>query len=503
MEPTPVVSTLTSVGVTQPNEETVRLSTKAAPTGTVIRTSSTPTPSGGSAIAVTPTPTKTWVPTSVQHPSSGPTATPTSRAATIDAMAPSGFVIPEPPDSNCIPGDEGWPHRKLLKWTSDGTKIVFDHGDEYLHSFVARYGQAVYVAEADGSQVQRVAEGSLIFEKYARPSVIGHMMYFDVSRDGSRVVYSTCRHGPLSADPQRKGRNEEYQHNYEIKSVNIDGTDLRRLTSNSRMDNYPVWSPDGTRIAFIRDIRKRYSGRGRTLFTMAPDGSEARPLTLGIDDVGIDDVAMRPPVWSPNGDYLAFVGEDDGGRWDAIYTVRADGSGLTRVSDTVSAPSWSPDGTRLAFAAIDGEGVSLFIATPDGSDRVKVVPIMEDVVYLYVYHQTYYSATFLVSWSPAGDHIMYLCEPSKYTAGVCIVSSSGTPVGESPEFEYFNHRGNIAEWSPDGSRIAVRTLSTHDNGVFLYTMAPDGSDVKHLIGIEEDSEGRHLKMLNPSTDSSP
>ena len=224
------------------------------------------------------------------------------------------------------------------------------------------------------------------------------MMYFDVSRDGSRVVYSTCRHGPLSADPQRKGRNEEYQHNYEIKSVNIDGTDLRRLTSNSRMDNYPVWSPDGTRIAFIRDIRKRYSGRGRTLFTMAPDGSEARPLTLGIDDVGIDDVAMRPPVWSPNGDYLAFVGEDDGGRWDAIYTVRADGSGLTRVSDTVSAPSWSPDGKRLAFAAIDGEGVSLFIATPDGSDRVKVVPIMEDVVYLYVpYHQTYYECHF--SWS--------------------------------------------------------------------------------------------------------
>ncbi len=496
MEPTPVVSTLTSVGVTQPNEETVRLSTKAAPTGTVIRTSSTPTPSSGAVIAVTPTPTKTWVPTSVQHPSSGPTATPTSRAATIDAMAPSGFIIPEPPYSNCIPGDEVWPHRKLLKWTSDGSKLVFDHGDEFNLPFYAKYGQAVYVVEADGSQVQRVAEGSLIFEEYGRPSAIGHMTYFDVSRDGSRVVYSTCRHGPLSTDPSKKGRDLEYWHNYEIESVNIDGTDLRRLTSSSRMDNYPVWSPDGTRITFIRDIRMRHSDR--TLFTMAPDGSEVRQLTLGIDDV-----VMRPPVWSPNGDYLAFVREDDGGRWDAIYTVRADGSDLTRVSDTVSAPSWSPDGKRLAFAAIDGEGVSLFIATPDGSDRVKVVPIMEDELELALPYKTYYEATFMVSWSPVNDLILYLCHPPprrEYGGHVCIVDSSGTLVGSSPEFEYTNHYGNIAEWSPDGSRIAIRTLNTQNYVVFLYTMAPDGSDVKHLIGIEKDSEGRHLKILNPSTE---
>ena len=254
-EPTPVVSTLTSVGVTQPDDETARPSTKAAPTGTVIPMSSIPTPSSGTAMAATPTPTKT------QSPTSAPTATPISRAA-LDAMAPSGFVIPEAPESYCMATVEEWADRKLLRWTGDGAKILFDHGDESSHFRTAREGQAVYVVDADGSRIQRMAEGSFIHvDRSSRPLPIGRMTHFDVSPDGSRIVYSTCRHGPLSADPPKKGTNLEYRHSYEIDSVNIDGTDLRRLTSDSRMDNYPVWSPDGTRIAFIRDMRMMLDSR--------------------------------------------------------------------------------------------------------------------------------------------------------------------------------------------------------------------------------------------------
>ncbi len=488
-----VVSMQVTAGAAEIAQGISSLPTKTTSTGTAISLSTSTGRSSRAVMTVTPIPAVTPQPTAT------PTGTLTSGVASSvsGAVPPSGFVIPERPSSHCIPEGRDWSHRKLLKWTSDGTKILFDHGDEYLFSFSATEGQAVYVTDADGSQLQRVAEGSFILEVYDRPSAIGGMMYFDVSPNGSRVVYSTCRHGPLSANPPKEGSNIEYQHSYEIDAANIDGTDVRRLTFSNLMDNYPVCSPDGARIAFIRELNPLASYE-RSIFTMEPDGSNMRELTPEIADV-----AMRPPVWSPNGDSLAFVRQGLNDRWGTIYTVRADGTQLTRVSDTVRSPSWSPDGQRLAFAAIDGEGVSLFIASADGSDRTKVAPIMENEVELYVYHQTYYSATFMVSWSPRGDQIMYLCEPSRYTAGVCIVDTYGTSVGKTPEFEYTNHYVNIAEWSPDGSRIAVRTLGTESGGVFLYTMAPDGSAVEYLLELEEDSEGRrHLKVLNSASENS-
>jgi len=60
------------------------------------------------------------------------------------------------------------------------------------------------------------------------------------------------------------------------------------------------------------------------------------------------------PVWSPDGEWLAFVSEVEGG--NAIYMVRADGSDLKKIDHKYewnSDPSWSPDGTRLAYVGGD------------------------------------------------------------------------------------------------------------------------------------------------------
>ena len=93
--------------------------------------------------------------------------------------------------------------------------------------------------------------------------------------------------------------------------VNSDGTQLRRLTRG--VDHDPVWSPDGTRIAFVRWIM------------------------VGIDR---DEIVRRP----------------------AIHVVDADGSGLSRLTPPGTydeEPSWSPDGQRLVFvrSADVGDGL--------------------------------------------------------------------------------------------------------------------------------------------------
>ena len=55
-----------------------------------------------------------------------------------------------------------------------------------------------------------------------------------------------------------------------------DGTDQQQLTSDSNDDNFPVWSPDGTKIAFVRCC---FTAGTTELFTVEPDGTDITQLT--------------------------------------------------------------------------------------------------------------------------------------------------------------------------------------------------------------------------------
>src|SRR5206468_732940 len=84
-----------------------------------------------------------------------------------------------------------------------------------------------------------------------------------------------------------------------------DGTGLRNLTNSTVTESSPVWSPNGSKLAFTR----AYYGPGNTA-----------------------------------GIVLSFLGED-------IFVMNADGSGLRRLTflERDSEPVWSPDGRRIAF----------------------------------------------------------------------------------------------------------------------------------------------------------
>src|SRR5262245_42101139 len=148
-----------------------------------------------------------------------------------------------------------------------------------------------------------------------------------------------------------------------IYKMNADGGERMRLTSGPT-DFSPVWSPDGTQIAFVR--YSDYSGpsqRGEIL-VMNADGSNQRSLT----PPGECDYA---PAWSPDGAQLVFTRDEGEPRVLQIFTVNADGSNqrrLTYTADNNDSPSWSPDGTKIAWENRFG----LVVMNADGSDQKMI-----------------------------------------------------------------------------------------------------------------------------------
>jgi Tol biopolymer transport system component len=135
-----------------------------------------------------------------------------------------------------------------------------------------------------------------------------------------------------------------------------DGSDPVRVTDLAGSDRRPVYSPDGTSIAFDSD------GDGDREILVANADGAGIPEQL-TDNVGPLD---QGPSWSATG--ILFTSFRDG--VDNLYTMNTDGTGQTILVDTGQhdyQPDWSPDGTRIVFTQqAFGGGDNIFVVNADG-----------------------------------------------------------------------------------------------------------------------------------------
>ena len=271
----------------------------------------------------------------------------------------------------------------------------------------------------------------------------------------------------------------------------------------------PAWSPDGTRIAFTGyDHEGSSSGGGANydVYTMNADGSGLHNLTKSPDDVARG-ASQGPPVWSRDGTMLAFEGDD--GTTDGLYVMNADGTGfrwladglrpewspdgsrilftmrsdlytivpdgtdttqLTKAPGWDDQPSWSPDGSRIAFVRGDGGVNPVLVMAADGSDEREV--FQEKGVY-----------PIQPLWSPDGTQLLFeaYIKTAEGQYDLYIVNADGS--GSTKLTPTTDRAENAPVWSPDGTMIAFRattqlTVDTADYQVFL--IRPDGTHEERL-----------------------
>jgi len=233
----------------------------------------------------------------------------------------------------------------------------------------------------------------------------------------------------------------------EIYVMNADGSGQTRLTNNAMWDDYPAWSPDGSKIAFarFRQVADNFVGQ---IYVMNADGSGQTNLSNNAAD-------DYWPTWSPDGSKIAFRSYRDSTL--NIYVMNSDGSSQYRLTTVFGdEPSWSPDGSKIAFLGWDGTNFQIFVVNADGSGLIQLTD--------------YPGTSAEPSWSPDGSKIAFSRGAIGTMDEVYVMNADGssqTNLTNNPAWD------DSPSWSPDGSKILF--CSGRDQYTQLYVMNTDGS----------------------------
>ena len=265
-----------------------------------------------------------------------------------------------------------------------------------------------------------------------------------------------------------------------IHVINADGTGQTQLTAGgSILDDDPVYSPDGSRIAFSRQ-----SSFKTDICIMNADGTNVVPV------ISSNGTSNRHPSWSPDGSKIVFTSDRSGFGKIEIWIANADGSGLVRLTTSVQKGSdgqgpifshdfgavWSPDGSKIAFASNREAGFDseLYVMNADGSNQLRLTDDTLD--------------DSMPTWSPDSQRIAFT---KSNGTGIHIINRDGTNLVFVVSFSAW------PAWSPDGSRLAFiqdEPISPFKGNV--YTAKIDGTD---KIKVTNNPNGARSPSWAPSS----
>jgi Tol biopolymer transport system component len=379
--------------------------------------------------------------------------TPTIFAFSADAVAWApdasrfAFIVADPPSSNgpngvgVTPGQRtvvlyveaagGGPATAVVRgtlpvqatlpaWSPNGREIAyvqtsasFSEGTYPGHLYAA--APQVFVVAARGGSPRQVTDDAPF-------ASFGALRW---ARSGRQLVYDEAH---VRADS-------------ELYLMNADGSGLTQLTSNYVDDRDPSWSPDGTRILFERSPETGwYPPVAAGIYTLDPaTGAETQITTPGRDEYDSN------PVWSPDGTEIAFARHTitSNSNSSSIWLVQPDGSGLHQLTPgqhLSETPSWSPNSTTLAFSDQSANGdLEIYRINRDGTGLTTLTNFPTD-----------FADAKEPAWSPDGTTIAYLGAPTGGGWGIYTMTNNGA---NQRLIKTVNNPEGPPAWSPDGTRL--------------------------------------------------
>ena len=259
-----------------------------------------------------------------------------------------------------------------------------------------------------------------------------------------------------------------FTNEFVIYTTNSDGSSLTPLTpiGSSLFDRTPVWSPDGTKIAFGRTTVTTRS----QIYVMNADGTNPTRITNNSASDG-------QPSWSPDGSKIAFVSDRDGS--EEIYVMNADGSNQTRLTNNTALdidPTWSPDGTKIAFTSARDftnpmRSLEVYVMNADGSNPLRLTNNL--------------ALDAQPSWSPDATKIAFTSQRDGLPL-VYVMNANGSNQVNITQSTTLD--SSDPEWSPDGTTIAFTSYNRvgQTNSDEIFFMNADGSNTRRISNTSLD-----------------
>jgi len=266
----------------------------------------------------------------------------------------------------------------------------------------------------------------------------------------------------LSPDGRLVALSRSTAGNVDIWLLDLGRRVLSRFTSDPRPEIYPVWSPDGTRIAYAKPNR---FGSGFNLYqrTTAGTGEEVALLESSQN--------MVPEDWSRDGRFLSYITSDSDGRWD-LGVLPIEGTSkpiqLTETPYNEMGSQFSPDGHWIAFESDESGRNEIYVQPFPGPGAKTIVST---------------GGGLQPRWRRDGQELFYVAPDGKLMAVAMQVTPAGRTLEPSSPIPLFVTR--ISSTRTGGSR--------HE-----YVVTGDGQRFLMNIFVEQNAAPITV-VLNPAT----
>jgi TolB protein len=321
-----------------------------------------------------------------------------------------------------------------------------------------------------GGMLRRESGGGLgvDFEVWdvARCQKLGGKHYSGGAKDEKRLARRVADEvvGALTGKPGVSSTEAAFISNRdgakELYLMDVDGSNVRAVTRNKTINEFPSWGPDGDTLLYTSFRENRMPG----LFVLSRGGKSPGRVFKSLRP----GASQYRGVIDPTGQKVAVVMSIDGAT--KIFTVDRDGGNPRQVTDGKSlevSPSWSPDGRRIAFVSDRSGGPQVYVMNADGSSPKRVT------------FQGGYNTG--AAWSPDGKWIAYESRIGGQFDIWLTDPEGGTnvPLVEHPATD------ESATWSPDSRKLMFS--SKRRGRADLYVVDLQGGTPRRITQGEGDA----------------